>query len=308
MELKSLRQPFGVLCKPFFLPKMPICLFLQYIVFFSWGKWGFLALGHVAHFKILKGVPEQQLPVCTENILDDHEYDFKKWNKMPYNNLKLISKGPYQRSCHLVNYTLDRAVRCLDILYQELVTQNGLHFANHTSKAEELHFVFVGDSRIRQQFYNFLQLIPDYDRQTQPMHIKKNEQLFNHGDVDWYSNILRLRISFRWRPIINDSVIEMMRQWTVAYQVQRPQLIFLSLEIHHMLTKNGNNHFLYQKKLKEFGSILEYLAYTGQVIWLNQFPMVEFYGPTDAHNTDIHSAKVNQYNMISQQILKCVTP
>lgn len=76
------------------------------------------------------------------------------------------------------------------------------------------------------------------------------------------------------------------------------------LEIHHMLTKNGNNYMVYQDKLKEFVSVLEYLSYSSQVVWLSQYPIVEFYGPTDAHNTDIHSAKVNQYNLISQRILK----
>jgi hypothetical protein len=36
------------------------------------------------------------------------------------------------------------------------------------------------------------------------------------------------------------------------------------------------------------------LAKSSQVIWLNQYPIVELNGPTLGHNTDIHSAKVHR--------------
>ena len=76
------------------------------------------------------------------------------------------------------------------------------------------------------------------------------------------------------------------------------------METHHMLVKNGNDYHLFRKKLIEFGKTLGQLAESSQVIWLNQYPIVEFYGRTLGHNTGIHSAKVHQYNEASRQALQ----
>lgn len=76
------------------------------------------------------------------------------------------------------------------------------------------------------------------------------------------------------------------------------------MEVHHMLVDNGNDFQLYKDKIREYGPALELLAKVSKVIWLNQYPIVEFFGPTGGHNTDIHSAKVYQYNEASRQILR----
>jgi hypothetical protein len=49
---------------------------------------------------------------------------------------------------------------------------------------------------------------------------------------------------------------------------------------------------------------LNQLAYVSQVIWLNQYPTVEFYAKMHARNTDIHTEKINHYNKVVQRILK----
>ena len=76
------------------------------------------------------------------------------------------------------------------------------------------------------------------------------------------------------------------------------------MEVHHMLESNGANFKLYRKKLNELGPILDELAKSSKVIWLNQYPTIDFYGGTDAHNTFIHSEKIHQYNEAVRQIFK----
>ncbi len=76
------------------------------------------------------------------------------------------------------------------------------------------------------------------------------------------------------------------------------------MEVHHMLTDNGNDFQLYEKKITKYGPTLGQLANVSQVIWLNQYPIIDFYGPTDAHNTGIHSVKVHQYNEATKLILR----
>jgi hypothetical protein len=41
------------------------------------------------------------------------------------------------------------------------------------------------------------------------------------------SDILRLRLSFQWRPLINDTIIDTVRQWATDSRSNRPYLIFI---------------------------------------------------------------------------------
>ncbi len=77
------------------------------------------------------------------------------------NSLKLNSKFG---SCRLLQYTVDSVVTCLDSLYctdklaAQHVPSNVLN-RNNILYHKELHFAFIGDSRIRQQFFNFLKVL-----------------------------------------------------------------------------------------------------------------------------------------------------
>ncbi len=106
-----------------------------------------------------------ELPVCVNNLLDKREYLYEKSNEIFYNTVwtdsltKPAAHGPH--SCRLLKYTTELAVTCFDTLYQENVNvrNQSNNDANQTTIPTELHFVFMGDSRIRQQYFNFLQVI-----------------------------------------------------------------------------------------------------------------------------------------------------
>jgi hypothetical protein len=78
------------------------------------------------------------------------------------------------------------------------------------------------------------------------------------------------------------------------------------IEVHHMLKKNDSDFQHYQNNLLELGPVLQNLAKVSKVIWLHQYPTIDFYGNTHAKNTIIHSAKVHQYNEAVQKIFKYV--
>lgn len=84
--------------------------------------------------------------------------------------------------------------------------------------------------------------------------------------------------------------------------------IFFSkgIEVYHMLNENGADYYLYRKNIVEIGQIFEQLSNFTQVIWLNQYPVLEWYGPNDAHSVDIHSEKVLHYNEAVRQVLRLV--
>lgn len=73
----------------------------------------------------------------------------------------------------------------------------------------------------------------------------------------------------------------------------------------HMLERR-DAFLIYEKKLQELSPILGDLAKASKVIWLNQYPTIEFYGETGAHNTEIFSEKIHRYNEGAHGILRWV--
>ncbi|XP_046452702.1 uncharacterized protein LOC124200482 isoform X2 [Daphnia pulex] len=246
---------------------------------------------------------KNEFPLCRSNLLDKRDYHYEELARKFCNSSKLIPKNNSRKSCHLLQYTTKHVVTCFDALHQEQITRMHLNVRKISKRSNKLHFVFIGDSRIRQQFYNFLKLIPNYDRDTKPPILLHNSPFFHGDKIEVYSSILRLRISFLWRPTINDSLVGTIKHWTQSEENKRPTLIFLGMATHFMLQMNGASYGLYEERIRELSAILGQLTDFSKVIWLNQYPTVELYGDTDSHNTDVHSRKIHQYNEVTRKIL-----
>ncbi|XP_046639465.1 uncharacterized protein LOC124320652 [Daphnia pulicaria] len=247
--------------------------------------------------RISKMGKESPAPVmCSGNLLDQRDHHYAKEADGSYDNSRMISK---LGSCHLMRYTFNQVVGCFnDVLnenneryYLDRNPSNNLNFIKRPNK--NLHFAFIGDSRIRQQFFNLLKLIPDYDRKSEPSPLP----FVYHGDMEVTSDIMRLRLSFQWRPLINDSVIDTIRQWATYSQTDRPDLIILGIAMWHMFsTPKEDDHKVYREQLKRLAPFLDQLANVSKVIWLNQYPVVEKYGNIGAMNTEVFSEKIDHYN------------
>jgi hypothetical protein len=72
------------------------------------------------------------------------------------------------------------------------------------------------------QISPLIQLIPDFGSQVWPIEIPPAF----HGDIEITSDILRLGLSFHWRPLINETVIETIRKWA-THENERPYFVFL---------------------------------------------------------------------------------
>ncbi|EFX65920.1 hypothetical protein DAPPUDRAFT_116835 [Daphnia pulex] len=207
----------------------------------------------------------KELPLCLGNLLDNREHHYAKDSDGSYDNSRMISK---LGSCQLTRYTFERVVACFNAL---------------------------SDSRMRQQFINFLKIIPDYDRKSKPSPLP----FVYHGNMEVtseiLSEILRLRLSFQWQPLVNDTIIDTIRQWATDSQADRPNLIFLGIALWYMIQTPGE-HQPFQKQLELLAPLLSQLANVSKVIWLNQYPVMETYGDNGAVNTVILSEKINHYN------------
>ncbi|KAK4006648.1 hypothetical protein OUZ56_011806 [Daphnia magna] len=92
---------------------------------------------------------ENGQPLCDGKFLNRRNYsDINRTNKTS------IEKG----LCRLFPFNIDHAVTCLDQLYYQNQYFRGFteNETYGTFPSAELTFLFVGDSRVRQQFYNFL--------------------------------------------------------------------------------------------------------------------------------------------------------
>ena len=78
----------------------------------------------------------------------------------------------------------------------------------------------------------------------------------------------------------------------------------IGIEIYHMMQKYGANYKIYEERLVELSKNLGQLANFSQVIWLNQYPTVEFYGGMQNTNIDIHTEKIYHYNKMVKRIFK----
>ena len=85
----------------------------------------------------------KESPLCSGNLLDKREFHYAKNAGGSYDNSRMIYKFG---SCQLLHYNFENVVGCIDALNER-----------HKS-AKNLHFAFIGDSRIRQQFFNFLKV------------------------------------------------------------------------------------------------------------------------------------------------------
>ncbi|KZS12572.1 Uncharacterized protein APZ42_022703 [Daphnia magna] len=240
--------------------------------------------------KTLKKLLDNELPICSGNLLDQREYHYEKEKLGSFDSRRLMSKtGP----CRLLQYTVERAVACLDAIREGSPHQNFLHL------------VFIGDSRIRQQFFNFLVLIPDHDRKSQPSPIP----LIYHEDIEVISDILRLKLSFQWRPLLDGNVTEAIRQWVSPnHEEKQPYFIFLSMVLWHIVRIHSQEEYtVYQENLKDISPVLSQLTNNSRVIWLNQYPMLTFYEGMPyggASNLDIIlSENAHRYNEAIRSIL-----
>ncbi len=66
-----------------------------------------------------------------------------------------------------------------------------------------------------------MQLIPEYDQKTKPDPMP----FYIHEDMDFISDILRLCVSFKWRPLIDNNVTDTIRKWVESPPSQQSNWI-----------------------------------------------------------------------------------
>jgi hypothetical protein len=92
---------------------------------------------------------ENELPPCIGNLLDQRQYLYEKETNAGSHYDSSSRFWTDSGSCRLLNYTTERIVTCFDNLRDQQV---GL------PPGTPLHFLFIGDSIIRQQYLNLVRV------------------------------------------------------------------------------------------------------------------------------------------------------
>ena len=95
---------------------------------------------------------------------------------------------------------------------------------NRPNRSQQLRIVFMGDSRIRQQFYSFVQMFTDNDFQWTGA---SNERMKIQSDMDARSELMNIRISFLWRNVINEAVFEDFENWLSSNSNDQPTFLII---------------------------------------------------------------------------------
>lgn len=79
------------------------------------------------------------------------------------------------------------------------------------------------------------------------------------------------------------------------------------MAVWHMLQSEGADYQLYRKKLLNLAPVLDQLAHDSQIVWLNQYPSVDFNQEIGVFKTDgIVSEKIHRYNEVARLLLQLV--
>ena len=74
-----------------------------------------------------------------------------------------------------------------------------------------------------------------------------------------------------------------------------------------MLASNGADYKGYEKKLKEINQLISRRSLNPnhvKILWLNQFPTIDFWAQIERNNADIYAEKIYHYNSILKNVFR----
>ncbi|XP_057378825.1 uncharacterized protein LOC130700860, partial [Daphnia carinata] len=188
----------------------------------------------------------------------------------PCNNGFLDKKNYLNPPCHAKSFEIGDTVKCIDRLFVPNASQRNIE---EQSMPYLVHFIFVGDSTIRQHFYNFLKFLPDYDLEYDlPIGSKRGKI---HTDANVTSRILNFRASFHWEPGFSNRTNEIFSQWTSKDDVVK--VIVIGMSLHHImhLQEDKSQYSKFKTGLTDLMPILERVAKHNKVIWVKQYTAID---------------------------------
>lgn len=159
------------------------------------------------------------------------------------------------------------------------------------------HFVFIGDSRIRQIFNSLRILLAS---SLDPKDI--DEEYPAHFDLDWQSEEQNLKLGFIWAPVLNGKLETVLDELMLS----PPSIVVMGMAGHSIKASNNSLESLHEygknltrlvQKLNQYGS-----APSTHFLWMMQPPVNHAQLSSDRQM--ITNEALSQYNHMAKEVLK----
>ncbi|KAM9494080.1 N-acetylneuraminate (7)9-O-acetyltransferase [Clarias gariepinus] len=125
---------------------------------------------------------------------------------------------------------------------------------------------FIGDSRVRQLFYSFVQIINSEIR----------EEGIKHENIPFTEREFSVNVDFLWHAEVNNSMKEQLTSWTEK-PTSKPDVIIIGAATWSIKLHSGSSESLLQYKanLTSIAAPLEKLTEHSEIFWIVQGPVYE---------------------------------
>ncbi|KAK3593520.1 hypothetical protein CHS0354_037045 [Potamilus streckersoni] len=155
------------------------------------------------------------------------------------------------------------------------------------------HITFMGDSRIRQLYYEFVNLLSTTEIPTS----KK------HSDVHLSDDKISARVDFLWHPMVNTSMYNVYKSWMMSEPQARPNLIVTGSATWSIKVNNGSVEALdnFRANLSTIVKYLDKMSESTRILWTLQDPVIEEQlGP---NRSMITNEQIDSYNKVALDVL-----
>lgn len=164
------------------------------------------------------------------------------------------------------------------------------------------HIVFLGDSRIRQLYFEYIEALSINQFNNHKHNQQKNSSEVIHHDLEHHDDNLNLKIQFLWRPMVNRSFVEEFQNWSTLEHKSRPNMIIAGSATHSIKMFNASHDALdyYRKNLTILLPLMDQLNDTTTILWVLQDPV----NPEllRADRAMITNEQIDAYNRVAREI------
>ncbi|XP_060575546.1 N-acetylneuraminate 9-O-acetyltransferase-like isoform X1 [Ruditapes philippinarum] len=154
------------------------------------------------------------------------------------------------------------------------------------------HITFLGDSRIRQLYFDFVNLLS-----KEPV-----DKYKSHGDLHFNDKHINARVDFIWMPFVNTDMYKMYKSWMLNGPRDRPNLIVTGSATWIIKEFNASKDALknFEANLTYIVPYFEKMKESTDIIWALQDPVVE--KRLNANRTMITNEQIDHYNKVALEV------
>ncbi|CAH1788983.1 unnamed protein product [Owenia fusiformis] len=203
----------------------------------------------------------------------------------------LLSDGRFQ------GYNAWQPYGCMMHKYTKSNSRDCMHYISYWGGKN--HFVFLGDSRIRQLYTKFVsELSQDEEKEVEdPEHPV-------HRDMHFEDNAINLKVDFLWQPMVNKSMYEIYQEWGRVESRKRPNVVVTGSATWSIKQNNGSKTALenFKMNMTFLHRLFPKLGNKTNIYWMLQDPVIE--SKLSSNRSMLTNRQIDEYNRATLHTLR----